>query len=1313
VDICTIIAKNYVAHARVLAESFRRHHPDGRVSVLVVDDFKGYIDPAAEPFEVVEIDSIGLDDRDRMAASYSVTEFSTAVKPWLLRHLLERDDCEAITYLDPDIWIHGSLEEVDRLTRQKGLVLNPHLTAPLPDDGLRPNDQDILVAGTYNLGFISIASGPATDELLDWWSRRLLRDCVIDLERGYFVDQRWIDLAAPLFTEPAVLRDPGYNVAYWNLPSRTLGRDGDAYTVNGGPLHFIHLSGFDPLDPARLSRHQDRIELSSSPVLAELCSAYGAEVLAHGYEEVREWPYSWDSLPGGMRFDRLSRSVYRDAVHESRLKGSVYRKRGAARLVRHLNEPDELAAPGSGVTRYLGELYRSRPDLQRAFPDLRGADAHAFVSWVTQQADALDVPSALRPRGAAPSAGNGRPAPQPARASSNGSRVAGINLAGYLSSELGVGEAARQMKAALAAAGIETSELDVPVAAHEMNGELWVLRPGCAPHDVNLVCVNADMVPEFSSAIDPGFFAGRQSVGLWFWEVARFPRRWRRSFEPFDEVWVASDHIARAVGEEAPIPVQTIRLPVTPAPPAGLDRERLGLPEGFVFLFVFDYRSVMKRKNPLGLIDAFRRAFPAGSGPQLVIKAMGIERHQRDAEILRAAVAEHPDVHLIERTVGVDEKNAMIAASDCYVSLHRSEGFGLTLAEAMYFGKPVIATGYSGNLDFMTDENSYLVGFDMTTIGPDADPYPERAEWAEPDPEHAAQLMLHVVENCEDAAARGARAAADLRRTHSPDAAGQIISARLSEMAENGRRMQGTELVHHEGSPGQHPEVSAAPSAAPPADPNTGMAQVRNLLQFDQPPPKPSAGPARRRIKRLYMRLLRPYSAYQQRVNTALAEGLDEVRSDLARRYAAGEQARDAQLAAHNAQLAEIKMGLDRLREDQAELAATIGATAGELDERATRLEQRDEEVEMRATNLERRDEELEVRAAEIQGAASEMQTRAAEIERRLADLQQHSDALTEQLELALGDVATRAARDEEHLRNNEELISRTASEAEARAAAIEELLEQRAAAIEQGAERARQEAEARITEAAGEIDELASPLIGRADGFDIDSHPALGKVARMKDAAPSANGDAYRAFEDVFRGSEEEIRDRHRVYLELLSGFAPVLDLGCGRGELLDLLAEAGMEATGVDVDAGMLARCREKGHDEVVESDAVSFLAKADPGAFGTIFSSQLVEHLGFDELQELLAGSVQALRPGGQLLLESVNPHSPRALRAFWLDPTHRNPLYPETMLTLCHLAGYESAIAFCPRGTGDYEVDRRREGDYAVLARAPEGAPAKKS
>jgi hypothetical protein len=209
VDICTIIAKNYVAYARVLARSFREHHPDSRCHTLVIDDAAGYLEADAEPFELVTPGQLDLEGFERMAARYDVLELSTAVKPWLLRHLLHDRGLEKVAYLDPDIQVCSSLAGIDALLDDHEIALIPHLTEPIPDDGRKPSATDILIAGAYNLGFVALARRPEVDALLAWWAERLESECVVAPERGIFVDQRWMDFVPGFLERVAVVRDPG------------------------------------------------------------------------------------------------------------------------------------------------------------------------------------------------------------------------------------------------------------------------------------------------------------------------------------------------------------------------------------------------------------------------------------------------------------------------------------------------------------------------------------------------------------------------------------------------------------------------------------------------------------------------------------------------------------------------------------------------------------------------------------------------------------------------------------------------------------------------------------------------------------------------------------------------------------------------------------------------------------------------------------------------------------------------------------------------------------------------------------------------
>jgi glycosyltransferase involved in cell wall biosynthesis len=387
------------------------------------------------------------------------------------------------------------------------------------------------------------------------------------------------------------------------------------------------------------------------------------------------------------------------------------------------------------------------------------------------------------------------------------------------------------------------------------------------------------MLPEFAGQAGPSFFAHRYSIGLWFWEVSRFPARWRDSFSLVEEVWAPTAHVAQALEPVAPVPVTTVRIPVAPPRPEPRPRAELGLPpDKFVFLFSFDNLSVFKRKNPLDVIDAFERAFSAGEGASLVIKCINAERDPDSHAQLQAAAAAHPDVEVIDRYLSPSDNLGLTAVCDCYVSLHRAEGLGLVMAEAMWFGKPVIATAYSGNLDFMTAENSLLVRHRLVPIGPGADPYPADGEWAEPDVEHAAALMRRVFDDRGFATELGTRAAREIRRTHSPEAAGKVMARRLDSIRASGQVRPSTDSV------GARPAATAALAARLERGPvAAGTAGRRSV-----------PGSVRRFARKGLLRLMRPATAYQHAVDVDVLAAIDELsaRLDEQRRTAAGERAR-------------------------------------------------------------------------------------------------------------------------------------------------------------------------------------------------------------------------------------------------------------------------------------------------------------------------------------------------------------------------------------------------------------------------------------
>jgi glycosyltransferase involved in cell wall biosynthesis len=305
-----------------------------------------------------------------------------------------------------------------------------------------------------------------------------------------------------------------------------------------------------------------------------------------------------------------------------------------------------------------------------------------------------------------------------------------------------------------------------------------------AVHPVNVLCVNADQTPNVMAELGAATVGGRVNVGYWFWELARFPDAWRGSIDFVDEIWTASSFVADAVRAVTDKPVHDIRMAVDATPSRPYSRSEVGLPgDRFVFLFSFDFRSFVARKNPGAVVDAFQRAFPLGDeAAALLIKTTNGDVRPDELAALRAAAAGDPRIEVRDGFLSRDEVFGLMSVADCYVSLHRSEGFGLGLAESMSLGKPVIGTAYSGNMEFMDAANSCLVGYRLVEVGADEYPYPEGQVWADPDLDQAAFHMRRLVADRAYAAALGERARTHMRTAFGTAAVGERIEHELSRI---------------------------------------------------------------------------------------------------------------------------------------------------------------------------------------------------------------------------------------------------------------------------------------------------------------------------------------------------------------------------------------------------------------------------------------------------------------------------------------------------------------------------------------------------
>ncbi|HVU35680.1 MAG TPA: glycosyltransferase family 4 protein [Opitutaceae bacterium] len=365
----------------------------------------------------------------------------------------------------------------------------------------------------------------------------------------------------------------------------------------------------------------------------------------------------------------------------------------------------------------------------------------------------------------------------------------GLNIVGFLTADLGVGESARCMVRAADAAGIPNALVPLKLNCKNRQGDqTYAARlQEQNPHDVNVIHVDPPASRDIDHHHGAGFRSGKYNIAYFAWELPEFPDAWMGSFDYFDEVWCPSDFTTTAVALKSPLPVLTMPHAIAfaaPSAPVPELRARFGLPaRAFLFLTLFDLNSYSARKNPRAVIDAFRRSGLAGRDAALVIKVQNVTGNEADFAALQQSVRDLPGTVLITETLPRADIYALEAACDGFVSLHRSEGFGLAIAESMYLGKPVIATNWSATAEYVTPENGCPVRARLVTLEQNHGPYAKGSTWADPDADHAAEHMRRLFADRELAARLGAAAQQTITTRFSPIAIGTRYRRRLECIA--------------------------------------------------------------------------------------------------------------------------------------------------------------------------------------------------------------------------------------------------------------------------------------------------------------------------------------------------------------------------------------------------------------------------------------------------------------------------------------------------------------------------------------------------
>jgi hypothetical protein len=306
----TACSNNYLPMAKVLFESLRRYIPEATLYLCLADQRLPSDELYPEGVNIIQADQLDIPQFRHFAFRYDILEFNTALKPFMFLELIARGH-KGVLYFDPDIELYSRLDDIlAELNGDTSFVLTPHVLSPNKDIEA---DLTIMRAGVYNLGFLGVGWGSGTIEVLKWWASRLIYNCVVDIEKGIFVDQKYFDMVPGFLPNVSILQSARHNVAYWNLSGRSLEMQNDAWIVDGKELGFFHFSGFDCSNLNRLSKFTERFrDEKISRALKKLMESYAGKVYGHGLDKAKAIPYAFGNFVSGRTIPREARVAFRE-----------------------------------------------------------------------------------------------------------------------------------------------------------------------------------------------------------------------------------------------------------------------------------------------------------------------------------------------------------------------------------------------------------------------------------------------------------------------------------------------------------------------------------------------------------------------------------------------------------------------------------------------------------------------------------------------------------------------------------------------------------------------------------------------------------------------------------------------------------------------------------------------------------------------------------------------------------------------------------------------------------------------------------------
>ena len=798
-------------------QSVALHHPDARRFCVVVDTDLTHARALSAEFDIVPLNCLGSPEGKDFSFCSSVLELNVAVKPWAFQYFIDAG-FDRVVYLDPDMFLFQPLSEAFSLLDQGASVVTaPHLHVLLAQ-----NSRSEPRAGGWTPGFCVVRNNELGLQLLLLW-----RGAGDDLAQGEVEgggNSDRIDFPLHLSKNGiCLLANPGYQVTSRTLVKLRVSECAGGWSVDGQPLVLIQFSGFVSRSSGELPK---RVEEAVSAEICGLLRDYAQKLADNGMKRYQTLPceFSESSVEAGQVIRERSRnSVEKKGAEmgggESNLAGlRSFSERGRDIAPEHIARlqllyrqllgrlPDDLAlqALGPFMEHPIRVLYavmvvgfsreaRATPGwfarLLR-FSNMVSFNPNVIKRWVTLPMERFVAVAgkyreslSYRPHPGCSYVRNGALTAQASLIKAGRTNLPwGVNLVGYVKAELGVGEALRSFARACDSANIPFSLTDVGYQSkNRQQDDSIISRAQNKCFSIDVYYVNADQTSATLQQLQAGGrLSGNYSIGFWHWEQPEFPASFHEAFACVDEVWVPSTFVQDAVAPVSPVPVFKVPHALQFSPSTNACRSRFGLSEDLqLVLVMYDFNSYQYRKNPQAAIEAFRLAMHKAPNLGLVIKTINHQQNPAAFEELKDALKDMKRVKMINEFFTRQDTWDLEYCCDIFLSLHRAEGFGLGPAEMMLLGKPVVATGWSANMDFMNARNSMPVDYCLKPLESDIGVYPAGPVWAEADVDHAAWCLSQLAADSGLRQRLGSRAASDIKNQLSPLVVGEKIRQRL------------------------------------------------------------------------------------------------------------------------------------------------------------------------------------------------------------------------------------------------------------------------------------------------------------------------------------------------------------------------------------------------------------------------------------------------------------------------------------------------------------------------------------------------------